>query len=356
MTVLEQHIEINQQLQTVAANRTRKFLTQEIDWVLNKIQDRYIQQSVRPVVIDGRNTGRYTIDQFSIDALRNIIVSGKVLTAYKDLTAQPQRSKSYLPADYMYLLADSSTLINTCLYTATAVLESTKLTYLKLSQTNKPSSPFYVTSVLTVGTTVLSIPSGLDQPNEYAGYTKKDEVFSLRDWYLTKLRQANIEVYWERYGDYYKQGHFVFVGITPSPLTLVHDGVDVTSTSTVNFLRTAYSTTNVSSKDNRLVDSSVIPTLLNTPYYTSSLESPISELSKEVLYTYYGTNMIVKGTTISYVRKPQPISLTLGLNCELAPEFHQTICDLAVEYLKGTLKDGEGKTLKSQDIENRVVL
>lgn len=356
MTVLEQHIEINQQLQTVSANKTRKFLTQEIDWVLNKIQDRFIQQSVQPVIIDGRKTGAYTVDQFRVDALRNLIVSGKVLVAYKDLTAQPERSKSYLPYDYMYLLADSSTLINTCRYTATPAPSNTQLTFLKLSQTGKPAAPFYATSVLTVNGTVLSIPSGLDQPNQYLGYSKKEEVFALRDWYLAKLRQANIEVYWERYGEYYKQGHFIFVGTAPTPLTLVHDGIDATSTSSLSISRVAYTTTVVTSKDNRLVDSSVVPTLLNTPYYESSLESPISELSKELLYTYYGTNMIVKGTTISYVRKPQPISLTLGLNCELAPEFHQTICDLAVEYLKGTLKDTEGKQSKTQDIETRVVI
>ena len=354
MTVLEQHVEINQQLQLVAANRTRKLLTQEIDWILNKIQDRFIQQSVRPVIIDGRKTGAYTVDQLKLDALRNIIISGKVLTAYKDLTAQPERSKAYLPADYMYLLSDSSTLINTCKVTATPTAGNTTLSLLQLTQSAAPSGPYYQSSTMVVNGTTLSIPSGLNQPNQYAGYASKDEVFALRDWYLTKLRQAGIEVYWERYGDYYKQGYFIFVGAI-SPLTLTHDGIAVTTISSTSFSRTSYTSTEVVSKDNRLVDSSVVATLLNTPYYESSIESPISELSKHFLYTYYGTNMIVKGTTISYVRKPQPISLTLGLNCELAEEFHQTICDLAVEYIKGTLKD-DGLQAKKQDIETRIIL
>jgi hypothetical protein len=355
MTALEMHVEVNQQLQLISANRTRKFLTQEIDWVLNKIQNRFIQESVRPVLVDGRNVGKYAIDQFKLDALKNLIVSNKTLVAYKDLVAQPERSKSYLPDDYMYLLSDSSVLINTCNATATPTTAITTVTFLQLSQSAGASSPYYQTSALTVGGSILSIPSGLNQPNQYTGYIQKDEVIFLRDWYLTKMRQAGIEVYWERYGDLYKQGYFIFIG-TPSPLILSHDGIVVTTVTTYSFNRTAYSASAVVYKDNRLVDSSVTGTLLNTPYYKSSIESPVSELSKSFLYTYYGTNTIVKSTIISYVRKPQPISLSLGLNCELSEEFHPTICDLAVEYIKGTLKEGDGRQLKTQDIETRVIL
>lgn len=353
MTVREMHIEIGQSTQLIAANKSRKLLTAEIDWVLTKIQERYIQSCLRPVQVDKRDTGRYTVDELKLDAIRNLIISGKTITAYND---NARRAKTYLPGDYKYLLSDESNLINTCGgNTLTSTTTSFPLTLLHLSQSAAASGPYYMTSNIQVNATQFLIPANLDIPNEYIGYLKKDEVTFLRDWYITKLRQSGMEVYWERYGSIYQQNFFIFPG-SPSPLMLEHDGVVVTNGQALFLDLTEYTNDITDTVVNRLVDSSQVGTLLNTPFYKSSLESPISELNNNVLYTYYGENMTVKSTIISYVRKPQNISLSLGLNCELDESFHQTLCDLATNYILGRLEKGEALQISSQDLDKHVII
>jgi len=58
-----------------------------------------------------------------------------------------------------------------------------------------------------------------------------------------------------------------------------------------------------------------------------------------VLYTYTNKSFIVTSSRLSYVRKPQRISLSLGQDCEIAPEYHQLICDLTSEYFKAMIAD-----------------
>lgn len=50
MNIKAFHIELNQSLQKIAANTTRKFLSEELDWVINKMQDRFIQNKLQPMV------------------------------------------------------------------------------------------------------------------------------------------------------------------------------------------------------------------------------------------------------------------------------------------------------------------
>ena len=173
MNALEMHIEINQQLQLVSANRTRKFLTPEIDWVLNKIQERFIRQCLNPIVTANRQTNKYTIDEFKIDALKNLVVSGISLTAYQDISGF-NRSRSVLPWDYSYLLSDASVLENTCkrVDTLSEVTETVQVTVLKLSQTAKVSAPYYLTSSITVDAVTIQIPQDLDIPNQFTGFNQ----------------------------------------------------------------------------------------------------------------------------------------------------------------------------------------
>ena len=102
--------------------------------------------------------------------------------------------------------------------------------------------------------------------------------------------------------------------------------------------------------------SAEVATYLNTPFFGSSSKGIISELSTNLLYLYRDDNCTVKSVRISYIRKPKPISLSLGLDCEISSSFHQTICDLAIEYIKGQQEDGQGVEIKKQDNSTRVII
>ena len=107
---------------------------------------------------------------------------------------------------------------------------------------------------------------------------------------------------------------------------------------------------------NRLESSENVQNLLGTSFYTTSVHSPISELSGNLLYIYYDNSFTVNSCEITYIRKPRILSLFLGSDCELAPEFHPTICDMATEYIKGRLENAQGQQLVERDNETRVII
>ena len=351
MTVREMHIEINQSTQKVAANTTRKFLYPEIDWVLNKMFNRFIQLSLKPKLnAQGKPTGAFTVDQLRVDALRNLIVTNKELIS--DLTIS-KRSKHILPSNYMYLLSDQSHLLTGC-GTSIATDVPITLQFIRLPEATGPG-PYFSSFSITVNGTTISIPGSLEQYHKYTATTNKADISFIIGFILYKLRAAGVEAYWEKYDTIYKQNCIIVPDGTG--ITLSYNGTTVTSnTSTVVDTMKKVITTEGLFRANRLEESANIPELLQTAFYQSSMQSPISELENNVLWVYNGKNFTVTKAIVSYIRKPKPISIILGSDCEIAEEFHQTICDMSTEYLLNRMQDKDGTTLSTLDLENRVIL
>lgn len=357
LNVREMHIELNQSLQKISASRTRKFLPEELDWVLNKIQGRFIQSKLIP-----RKGNAFTYNQLEVDAIRPLLVKAK-LPAYID-TEFPNRYKSYLPTDYSYLIADYSYVDNSLCRTQKLIQEevSLYLYWLKQSRTTKVNAPFYENGTITVnGSYIINFPGDLPYTNDYVGYpNKKDNIF-LYAWIKHELNQMAKEVLQvgsEQYGEWYKGNNFVFVSeqsITPP--TLVLDGINVTLTSqSIEGLKKYPQPDEAIISPNRLESSEDVLNLVTTPFYKPTINSPVSELNGQILYTYGSSSFTISSCGINYVRKPRPISLSLGSDCELMPEFHQTICDLATQYIKGRLENVPAEQLVEKDIETRVTL
>jgi len=51
---------------------------------------------------------------------------------------------------------------------------------------------------------------------------------------------------------------------------------------------------------------------------------------------YTDETFFIEEVLLSYIRRPNPISLALGQGCELNPILHEKICDLAIAYKKGS--------------------
>lgn len=357
MTIREQHIELNQSLQKIAANKTRKFLSEELDWVLNKIQNRFIQSKLRP-----RRGGGFSFDELDLDAIRPVLVQTK-LPAYID-PARLNRYKVFLPTDYSYLIADYSFVDNAeCRATKlTPEAKSIYITWLKKLNTAKVSAPFYETAQMTIdGTHIINIPSELPYTNKYVGYQSKDDVSFLYPWIIHTFNQElapTIQVGSERYADKYKPNQIVIVSDRAlAATTLSYDGISTTlkTEDVINYTQYGESVHNVIVQ-NRLETSEDTQKLVGTPFYAPSINSPISELINQTLYIYGDNSFTVSNCGITYVRKLRPVSLALGSDCELSEEFHQTICDLAVQYIKGRLENAPAEQLVEKDNETRVKL
>lgn len=347
MNVREMHIEVNQSLQKVAANRTRKFLSQETDWVLNKMVDRFIQSKLRP-----KGNGSFEIDELEVDAISNLIVPNKILGAY----IQPGVGYiSYLPCDYKYLIADSSFTQPVCGMVPAAYALTLVLTSMRQEQSQKTDARYYETVSLAMNATTLNIPADLPYFNKYTGYVSKEDVSFLVP-YIRNHFKPNFQVYWERFADVYQPNHYIIVAAAPVTATMNLDGIVVTQVSQSSKALTLHLGTTTKAVANRLVPSSKVPELMATAYYKSAAISPISELSGNNLYVYSDSNFIVTKTRVTYIKEPQVISLDLGTDCDLSGSFHQQICDLAVEYLKGRLENPQGTQAVVSDNDRRVIL
>jgi hypothetical protein len=352
MNVQEMHIEVNQSTQQVAANASRKFYAEEIDWVLNKMVNRYIQQKLnQPMSQDRRAVQEYRHDSLDMDGLRNLFVPGKVLQPYVDTAT---RTFTILPADYLHHVENGSVTVDICKVAATSTAAPVTLTKLKLSKSTGTTAPYFATMVLVVGGNTINLPGDLPQSASYVGFQKKTDVFFLQSFVVTELRKKGLEVYWERYGDTYEQDCLLIVGAHTVSLTV--DGNLITSTTQIvkAFTKNTHADKGITVANRLVWDASIAQQ--TTPYYKTHRRSPLSELSSDVLYTYKDANFIVTSTILSYIRKPKAISLSLDSDCELDEAFHNTICDLATEYINNRVENGQGFNLTKSDIESRVNL
>lgn len=343
MYVKEMHIEVNQSLQKIAANRTRKFFDEEVDWLLNKNLSRFIQSRVTPKK-DG--SGGFEIKQFDIDAIQAILVRGREVPAY---VADPRSYKAQLPGDYAYLISDESViklapvdLTNTPTQPLSSVL-ARNLLVIPIPPSTLPVGPYYNNVSMSInGGVVFDIQLYTQQRSTtFTGYNSKDQVYEVSDCLLRELSDQKWSVYWERYAEmYYPRCLVIDTGAVVATASITIDGTTTPAkpmTYTVQVYD--YPTQPTQDQSNRLTASHIVQNLREVAFYKTQPESPISEISQRQLYTYTNKYFTVTSNRLSYVRKPRRISLTLGDDCDLAPEYHQLICDLTVEYVKGMISD-----------------
>lgn len=347
------HIDFEQGSQQVAANKTLKYQPEEIDWILNKIMNRFVQSKLKPKVDEktGRATGGFEVSQLDADAIRTIIVSSYDLVPYID--QDQRRYRCFLPPDYSYLLSDWSYTTILCGDIPQIITENMGITALRQELTSLTIPKFYKNLQIQLGTGLVSIPSDLPYGNSFAGFDDTKDMAFLR-----LFIQLQGKWYWERFDNIYFPSYYINATTQPQgslPPFITVDGVTTQVTKVKSYQVTRHKGTG-KYFDNRLSATDDISGMNSTEFIKSSYYSPISELSNGILYIYNDPSFIVSSVGISYIRKPQPISLYLNTDCELPEEFHRTICDLAVEYVKNTLENTQGTQLKGVDIERRVTL
>lgn len=330
------HIEVNQSLQKIAANLTRKIFPQEIDWLLNKNMERYIQTKVKPKK-DG--TGGFQIDELDADAIRPLIKTRIPVTAFRYDTSS---FASVLPGDYSYLLADASEIKRTCGDDVDQETITESLLVIPIKKSNIATGPnYYENVILTLNGSVEfnATDFALARGVSYTGFASEEEIFELVTPMLLELKRKGFNVYFEKYGNKFFPRSIIVVSTGSITGSISIDSV-VTSGVLSSFSYKIESTDHDPVEyPNRLSPSTKIPTLNATAFYKTVAESPLSELEGSLLKVHANETFIVSKSLLSYVRKPNRISIILGQDCELAAEFHQAICDLTVEYIKGMIAD-----------------
>lgn len=359
MYVKEMQIEVDLSLQKIGANRTRKFRPQEIDWLLNKNQDRFVFMKIRPKMEpNGRKTGGFEILQDDLDAIKALVRRGVKLPAF---VGDDRTMRSALPGDYAYLTQDESVIKRISpLDTYPSASKSTLyINAFPISTSQASAAPFYTTVQLTINGNILyDIQSYVRARTglAFGGYSAADEVYDLQSPMVRTLIDLGFDAYWEYYGDTFKPRNIIVITSQSITGTITIDGTTTACTSTPTTVYTKDAPQAVAEyQANRLTASNISAGLLEVAFFGTQPEFPISEIAGRYLYVYPNKSFIVSNTVISYVRKPRRISLILGTDCELSPEYHQLICDLTVEYIKGMIADPNWE-VKLQDNMKRTPL
>lgn len=326
------HIEVGQATQNIASNTTRKLMKEQIDWLLNKNQERFILSNVIMT-----EAGNVTVT--NMNALRTLIKTKEILA---DTPLASTECKAILPSDYSYLISDESKLLPLCGKTAEAPVSST-VNYLKIKFADSAGtgSPlkYYVSMSLVFGATTLTLADikAYYSVTDYTGLSSAAEKFEIVSLFLHYIRNIlGIEVYWEQYGDVVAPQSFIFPSYTAGSITV--DGATLVVGTTGSFLLLNQEGA-LKWVPNRLTPIGQKSTMSVTPFFSSNKQSPISFLQGGTIQVATDVSFIVSSLRLYYIKKPRRMSLSLNQHCEIHEDFHQAICDLTVEYFKNLSQD-----------------
>lgn len=354
MNVQEMHIEIDISTQKIRSNYYRKFLDSEIDWLLNKHVDRFVKDRIKQ---DTDSLG-FDATEIDLDALRTLVVLDRQLPAFQ---VETEAVRAELPGNYSFLVDDFSNTIDKCdkynYAVATNIQASTVYIYtFPLAQSVLGSAPYYVNMSMQMNSVQIFDAASLPGlPDKTELWAAKDYILNQLSNYILGLLQLNpettIDFYWETFGSYTSPGSILAVSsVRQTGLNqLTIDGSNIAgaeSTVSRNFIPAVNAGALAC---NRLIRGSMRSRLRTSTFCQTIPSSPISAVSGNQLKIYHDSKFIVSKSKVSYIRKPAKINLLLNQNCDIAPEFHQEICDRVSLYIK-ELTDAPDWEVKLRDM------
>jgi hypothetical protein len=344
MTVREMHLELQQATQNVGSNRRRVLLPQEMDWVLNKVTERYINTHATSI----RNVASAEHSITHMNRIQTLVRTSE-LPMFKE---QADLTSGHLPVTVHDLLSVAPEVQFLCGAAARTLRSSDTLHFLQIQQSAAPAGLYYPTVRLTInGDVVFDAQSWATKHNgTYTGFG--------RPWVWQVLRMLLPElqdnVFWQWHDDVFYPDTLIFEGYAPSVITL-QLGSEIYTATTSTVLRTQYVADAAKFRPGRLYFHTVLPDMINGAYTRTDGQSPLCYVEQNKLYVLTDPSYIVRGCRILYVHRPRAINVDLGIDCDLPDAAHQDICDLATEYIKN-LRGDQNWEVKLQENMNRTTI
>lgn len=343
MTIQEMHIEFNLSMQKIASNVKRKFIPEEIDWIINKQIPRFIDKTIRPD--DRERSYGFQMDGLNLNDIRTLLVYDKIVPVYKTATAN-KFVQAELPGDYYTMIANNSGVVRSCntdVYNSvkTFVQRNLYIYKLKIPGSTQSERPYYRNVSLSInGSTVAStsqFPTALQDPG--MKFTIENTLWNI----LMTTDNLSVKCYWEQFRNNYQPETFIFVSETELVNGIVYsaDGANTTAVQSVMTVFSPGAGDPVYSKANREIRGNRKNEFQDSAFAKSLWKSPIATVEGNTVKVYHDETFIVNNLNIDYIRKPQLVNLSLGIGCDLPADgnVHQKICDMSVEYVKMAIGD-----------------
>lgn len=369
MNITEMHLAIQQGVDKINSLQADMLLSEEIDIELNKSQSRFINTKY------GKNNKYqkgFEESQKRIDDLRSLVREFSAPVTYKEqLSTRHWIDTFRLPSDYLYLVNQYSKLwIDDCNNIDWNLVYPDPTNYftLGLSLFVCNNNTGFVDSIVmyesaadalagnTTGTAILW--------NNPGTFNYPADIQAVQAHILANVG-GGFTVYWEQFGDLFHPGEFIVVVDTAihtwynwdaslgDVTTMV--GLDPTGVHETNaismYTDTAFDSRRVpqTSSDrltvvNKFIQQDDIFTLLDDPFNTTKYTSPLTTIRGSFIDIYTSAIFIIDTIKITYIRKPQRISLSLGTGCELPDHTHQEIVDMTVSSILEGISDPRYKS------------
>jgi len=383
MNVTTMHLAIQQGVDKINSLQADMLLPQEIDIELNKTQDRFINTRY------GKNnkygTG-FEESQKRIDDLRSLLREAFLATTFKE-----QLSKKHwvdtvaFPIDYMYYVnLRSKVAINDCnpiTFDISTIADIGYFTFdidfLTNGNTGFIDSIFMRTSPFDVTTSnYLNIPV-FQLPSQF---TFPQDIEALRLWIIDPNNwPVGFQIYWESFGSILHPGEFIVVvdtmlypqfnhdnsitnaytnTNTPTCIValdatnnLVEDanGVVLLTYANLDALTSAGSRVSTAITERLTVENKFsqlddIFTMLKDPFNTTKYTSPLFTVRQNNIDIYTDNLFVVEQIKLTYLKLPNDISLSLGINCELPDHTHREIVDMTISSILEGITDPRYKS------------
>lgn len=368
MNVLEMHIAVRQRVDRINSMRNDQLRTEEIDLELNKEMLRFINIRYGRNNIYGKG---FEESQKRIDELRNLLVEYTDSVIFKEelVNGRIWVDSFRLPSDYMYLVNQRSAInLDKCrpmgftleplpniLYFTfrldqLLVQNGSYLAGIRMQNTVLGTAPTNQALVWEPSSSLLTsgfVPSSFPQANNAV----------IND--ILNNPGNGFNIYWQSFGPIDVPGEFIVTVdmdahpwfewdasiSTPTPLvsydstnTQVFQSVPkIMDRSNVQRRIPTSSTAIITQVLNRFAQQDDIFRMLDDPFNTTTEREPLTTMRDTFIDVYTSAVFIISALKITYIRKPLPISLSLGYDCELPEHVHEDIVAMVANaILEGT--------------------